>query len=39
MATSEIRDRQLQVVDFALVSDDDFRCRAYEERELWSPAN
>jgi hypothetical protein len=28
-----------QVVDFALVSDDDFRRRAYEERELWRPAN
>jgi len=39
MATSEIRDRQPQVVDFALVSDDDFRRRAYEERELWRPAN
>ena len=39
MATSEIRDRQLQVVDFALVSDDDFRRRAYEERELWRLAN
>lgn len=28
-----------QVVDFALVTDEDFRRRAYEERELWRPAN
>jgi hypothetical protein len=28
-----------QVVDFALVTDDDFRRRAYEEREPWRPAN
>jgi len=28
-----------QVVDFALVTDEDFRRRAYEEREPWRPAN
>ena len=28
-----------QVVDFALVTDADFRRRAYEEREVWRPAN
>ena len=28
-----------QVVDFALVTDEEFRRRAWEDRETWRPAN